>query len=193
MVVDPNARERILDAAQALFFERGYSAVRLRDVGEAVGMRHASLYYHVPGGKEQLFLEVMERSFRRHRAGLESAIAGAGTGLTARVRAVARWFGSQAPVDLPRMARGDMREIAPEHAVQLMRLAYDSLREPIVAALSEARAAGELAVDDLDFAAMALVTLVQGAHAVPEPFRTEPRERTAERLADMLLDGWRSR
>ena len=193
MSADPNARERILDAAQALFFDRGYSAVRLRDVGEAVGMRHASLYYHLPGGKEELFEEVMVRSFRRHRAGLEAAVAAAGPGLGARMRGVAHWLGSQPPLDLSRMARGDMPEIAPERAAYLMRLAFDSLREPIVAALAEAYAAGELALDDLDFGAMALVTLVQGAHAIPDAYRTEPRERTAERLAEMMLDGWRPR
>ncbi|MEZ4675941.1 MAG: helix-turn-helix domain-containing protein [Caldilineaceae bacterium] len=33
--------ERILDAAEALFMARGYDGVKLRDIAEAVGMRHA--------------------------------------------------------------------------------------------------------------------------------------------------------
>ncbi|MBZ0309485.1 MAG: TetR/AcrR family transcriptional regulator, partial [Anaerolineae bacterium] len=52
--------------AEHLFAERGYTAVTLRDIAEAVGLRHASLYHHVPGGKEALFIEVTERTMKRH-------------------------------------------------------------------------------------------------------------------------------
>ena len=46
------ARERVLDGAAKLFTERGYAAVTLRDIAAEVGIRHTSLYHHVPGGKE---------------------------------------------------------------------------------------------------------------------------------------------
>jgi hypothetical protein len=47
-VLENETSERILDVAEALFMAHGYSAVKLRDIAETVGMRHASLYYHVP-------------------------------------------------------------------------------------------------------------------------------------------------
>lgn len=72
---------RILDTAEDLFAKRGFAAVKLRDIASAIGMRHASLYYYAPGGKEQLYIEVMDRVLRRHRAGLEHVIVAAGDDL----------------------------------------------------------------------------------------------------------------
>jgi AcrR family transcriptional regulator len=55
--------ERILDAAEALFAERGYAGATLRDVATAVGVRTPSLYNHFPN-KESLYAAVLERGIR---------------------------------------------------------------------------------------------------------------------------------
>jgi len=47
-----------------LFSKRGYIRVRLRDIASAMGMKHASLYYYAPAGKQQLFIEVVERNLQ---------------------------------------------------------------------------------------------------------------------------------
>ena len=47
-----DAKARVLEAAETLFHTRGYKAITLRDIASAVGLNHASLYHHVPGGKE---------------------------------------------------------------------------------------------------------------------------------------------
>jgi len=190
---DNETRRRILDVAEQLFSERGYAPVRLRDIAAAVDMRHASLYYYVPGGKEQLFVEVMERSFHRHHAGLTDAIADAGDDIRAQVHGVARWLASQPPLDFTRMQQADMPAIAPQQAERLMQVAYDALRLPIVAALERATASGQIEVSDPDLAAMALVSLVQSVHAIPSAFRMVPLEHVGRQLADMLLDGWLKR
>jgi AcrR family transcriptional regulator len=52
--------EAILDAAEALFAERGYAGASLRDVAERVGVRAPSLYNHFPS-KESLYAAVLER------------------------------------------------------------------------------------------------------------------------------------
>jgi TetR/AcrR family transcriptional regulator len=39
-------RAAILDAAEALFSERGFDATRLEDVAERVGIRRASIVYY---------------------------------------------------------------------------------------------------------------------------------------------------
>jgi AcrR family transcriptional regulator len=52
--------ERILDAAEALFAERGYEGTSQRDVAERAGLSAASLYNHFPG-KEALYAAVLER------------------------------------------------------------------------------------------------------------------------------------
>ena len=53
-------RERILDAAETLFAERGYDGTTLRDVAAHVGLRNPSLYNHFDS-KESLYAAVLER------------------------------------------------------------------------------------------------------------------------------------
>ena len=53
-------RERILDAAEALFAERGFDGTTLRDVASRVGLRNPSLYNHFES-KESLYAAVLER------------------------------------------------------------------------------------------------------------------------------------
>lgn len=52
--------ERILDAAEALFAERGYNGTTLRDVATRVGVRPPSLYNHF-ASKDALYAAVLER------------------------------------------------------------------------------------------------------------------------------------
>jgi AcrR family transcriptional regulator len=54
-------RARILDAAEALFAERGYDGTTLRDVAARVGLRIPSLYNHF-GSKDALYEAVLERN-----------------------------------------------------------------------------------------------------------------------------------
>jgi AcrR family transcriptional regulator len=56
-----HTRERILDAAEALFADRGFDATALRDVAARVGIRTPSLYNHFPS-KEALYAAVLERT-----------------------------------------------------------------------------------------------------------------------------------
>ncbi|MCP5189428.1 MAG: TetR/AcrR family transcriptional regulator [Pseudomonadales bacterium] len=62
--------ERILDAAEDLFAERGYSATSLGDVAERVGIRPPSLYNHFRN-KEALYEAVLERLLVTFAAPLE--------------------------------------------------------------------------------------------------------------------------
>ncbi|MBO3457175.1 TetR/AcrR family transcriptional regulator [Aetokthonos hydrillicola Thurmond2011] len=125
------AYERLLDTAERLFSERGYTAVTLRDIGTELGISHASLYYHVPGGKEELFVEVTERSLARHRVGLFKAISQAKPILQEQLRAAARWFLSQPPVDLSRLSRLDLPALNQVQAERLTKVAYESILQPI--------------------------------------------------------------
>lgn len=53
-------RERILDAAEQLFADRGYDGASIRDVAGAAGLQIHSIGYHF-GPKEQLFDAVVAR------------------------------------------------------------------------------------------------------------------------------------
>ncbi len=58
---DPAATKlRILDAAEALFMERGFEATSLRAITAAAGVNLAAVNYHF-GSKEELFQAVLTR------------------------------------------------------------------------------------------------------------------------------------
>jgi AcrR family transcriptional regulator len=60
-----NRQQEVLDQAARLFGEMGYDGTSMRDVANAVGMLHGSLYYHYPS-KEDLFLAVYAEGKRRN-------------------------------------------------------------------------------------------------------------------------------
>lgn len=188
-------RVRLLAEAEKLFASRGLASVKLRDIAEAAGLHHASIYHYFPGGKEQVYVDVMTLSFHAHRRGLSDAIGAAPDGIRGQLYAVADWLTSHPPVDATRMALADFPALAPGSAGALAQLAYDSLREPIVAALrSQSDQDGDqLAITDHNLAAMALVTLVQSAHTVPERYLPTAEDKAAlgRSFVDMLIDGWK--
>jgi AcrR family transcriptional regulator len=71
------SREKILDAAEQLFAERGYEATSLQLVGTAAGVSRATPGYFF-GSKEGLYRAVFNRAFVRVDAILHEAYAQAG-------------------------------------------------------------------------------------------------------------------
>lgn len=185
-------QERLWAAAGALFMERGLAAVTLQDIAAVLHMRHASLYYYAPEGKEQLYVQVMERMFRQHQQGLVEAIAHAGGDFRAQMRAVAVWFATHPPLDLGRIVRSDLPLLEPAAAEHIINTSLETLRLPIANALREAVAAGRIHVTDVDFAAMGFIALAQSVHNIPPRFIESPEHlhQIAIGIADSLLDGW---
>jgi TetR/AcrR family transcriptional regulator, lmrAB and yxaGH operons repressor len=58
MVRRSDSRERMISAARRLFREHGYLGTALSDVIAESGGPRGSLYFHFPGGKEELATEV---------------------------------------------------------------------------------------------------------------------------------------
>ena len=56
----PSTRERILDAAEALFASRGFEGAAMRDIAAGANLNPASLYNHFTS-KQALFEAVLER------------------------------------------------------------------------------------------------------------------------------------
>ena len=56
-----SSREKMIQAAQELLSERGYSGTSFGDVIERSGAPRGSIYHHFPGGKQQLVAEAVQR------------------------------------------------------------------------------------------------------------------------------------
>lgn len=182
-------KDTIVDAAESLFSERGYAGVTLRDIGNLVNLRHASLYYHFPAGKEELFVAVTRRSLERHRRGLAAAIERSAPNIRDRLCAIASWLVSNAPMDLIRMVHADMPALSTRFAVELSELAFTSLILPVSAVLQDAIQTGEIFHDDPILVAGGLLGMVENLHAVPDNVRPEGKEWMAHRLVDTMITG----
>lgn len=75
---EPILREFLLDQARRLFAERGFHAVSLRELGQAVGLHAGSLYAHIES-KDALLLELIEEGFENLIDGMQLQLAVAPT------------------------------------------------------------------------------------------------------------------
>ena len=67
-------RSQLLAAAEQLIAERGFVAVRIEDIGAAVGVSGPAIYRHFPG-KEALLVELLVGISTRLLAGAQSVLA----------------------------------------------------------------------------------------------------------------------
>jgi AcrR family transcriptional regulator len=183
----------ILDVAETLFFQRGYASVRLRDIADEIGIKHAALYYYAPGGKEDLFVQVLERSFKRHQNGMEEAIQVAGDDVREQMQAVAHWLMSQPPVNIARMGESDFHAISPANAARLSQMIFDALRLPLTEALERAQKIDIVNLNNPGLAAITFVSLVEMIHGDNSPYMTGIKGMIIDQLIDMQLYGWLKR
>ncbi|MDJ0757497.1 MAG: TetR/AcrR family transcriptional regulator [Ardenticatenaceae bacterium] len=185
-----STRQQIMEIAEHLFSTRGYRDVRLRDIADAVGIKHAALYYYAPNGKEQLYVDVMEHSFERHQEGMTSAVEAAAPDLRRQLLAVVEWLLAHPPLNPGRMEQSDFGAISPENAQKLTLKLYDSLRLPLGKALEAAQTRGEIAVSDVHLAALCFITCIESIHNTTNPFLAARKNETAAEIIEMMLTGW---
>ncbi len=137
------SKQRVMETAEALFMQRGYNAVTLRDIADTLGIRQASLYYHFPDGKEELYVAIAERAFDRHRIGIEDALHRAGPDLAAQLNAVGAWFVTQPQMNLSSIMHADMPSLSENSARHLSAVAYSCLFEPLCQAFSAGNQRGD--------------------------------------------------
>jgi TetR/AcrR family transcriptional regulator len=59
-----DTRERIIDAAQAIFARDGFVGAKMQEIADRVGIQRPSLFYHFKN-KEALFVAAHEQVFAR--------------------------------------------------------------------------------------------------------------------------------
>ncbi|HVW55732.1 MAG TPA: TetR/AcrR family transcriptional regulator [Rhizobiaceae bacterium] len=70
-----DTRTRMLEATALLIRQRGYHGTSLSDILAASGAPRGSLYFHFPGGKDQLVIEVTRNSVAEVAERLEERLA----------------------------------------------------------------------------------------------------------------------
>ncbi|HXG91922.1 MAG TPA: CerR family C-terminal domain-containing protein [Blastocatellia bacterium] len=156
---DPEARAKIISAAQELFAVRGYDGAAIRDIARAAGVNAAMIHYYF-GNKEGLYHTILNSAAAEVRARMIEETGGSHTAeqrLKSFVRAYATYiFGH------PNLARILHREFLSggkhikEIAQQQYLTNYMLMREGLRAGVR----AKELRPIDLDLAPISLIGMV---------------------------------
>jgi AcrR family transcriptional regulator len=194
---DPEARARIIAAAQKLFAARGYDGTPVRDIARGAGVNGAMIHYYF-GSKEGLYRAILASAAAEVRAQMATMVDGAETTrerLTSFVRAYATYiFGHP---DLARVLHREflsggkhLKEIARQHYFTN----YKLMREGIASGVR----AGELRRIDIDLAPISLIGMVmifQLAHPLisvvlgKDEYDEEFIDRLTAHTVDLYLNG----
>ena len=82
-----DARLRMYEAAVSLFGDLGYHGVSMRDLADAMGIKGASLYAHVPS-KQHLLFEITRIGLTEHLRRIQAALLEAGSDPAEQMRAL---------------------------------------------------------------------------------------------------------
>lgn len=192
--IDLETRRRILKAAETLFVTKGYKGVSMKDLAEAVQVTPAALYYHFPGGKEDLFLDIIKAMFEEWAAGVAVAIAPA-KDIRERLKLLTYYFLGRSSDNFPMLMR-DVNELikddAKKHAV--WHHYGDTFMQAIINVFEEAIERGEVSQH---FPAQTIASMYHGMNIA---LLRDPRkmswcndqievERYANIVVSVLLDG----
>jgi TetR/AcrR family transcriptional regulator len=134
---------KIIDAASALFMQRGYKAVSINDIIRAAQVTKPTLYYYF-ADKEELFAQMGLRVLAEMGARLRDAAALAGP-TELRLRAVAAVLMADRNTDMRLMRHEMFQHLGPVHRKRLAHAFFGHLFAPIVGVMEQGLADGDLA------------------------------------------------
>lgn len=156
---DRETRQQILEAARELFLARGYKGVSMKEVAEEVQVTSAALYYHFPGGKQDLFFSIVQMMLEDWTRGALLATAQA-QGLQERLGRLTRYL-LTLPIDRFSILARDIHENMLDRETQ--RIALEELQNVFVQHVSglfqQAISAGEISGE---IPAAVLATMYEG-------------------------------
>jgi TetR/AcrR family transcriptional regulator, lmrAB and yxaGH operons repressor len=167
-----DAREKAIRTAERLFRVQGYAATGLTQIIEESGSPKGSFYFHFPGGKRQLAIEVISAYRARTTAGFRALAERAGGSPAKFVAALAKAVAdemSESGWSRGCVAQVLAQELAPADSEIADALAalFDEWVAVIAGALGGRRASGAVRRR-----AMALVAALEGARTLARAQRT---------------------
>jgi AcrR family transcriptional regulator len=184
----PPRKDQILAAAERLFREKGYLAASVREIGEAVGVRGASLYHHI-GGKEELLWAIASRAADEFFAALAPVAAMDGDAPLKLRRAIAAHVGViTRNLDGAAVYFSEWRHLDEARRRQYVqrRDQYEGFFRDI---LWQGVREGHFAAVDVKFAARMVLSALNWTHQWYRPDGPMRPPEISATLADYLLNG----
>ena len=189
----------ILDAALAVFAERGYRNTRLEHVGEAAGVTKGTIYHYF-ANKEELLLRAIDHRREAALGRIDEILRDKTAPVSTRVRLIIRaWFGSLTKERLAvvtLLLQGIAHE-APEAYQRWLAGGPTAAARVIATLVREVQASGDFRSDaDGDVAARLLVSgllqqTVWQQYAKQVPGLTVSQDRLADSAVELFLHGLR--
>lgn len=194
----PDSRpQELLDAALAVFAERGYRNTRIDDVAEAAGVTKGAVYHYF-ATKEELLLRAIEHHHDRAFGEIGEMLRNAGGPVSARIRLMVRKaFGATSPtgrMTLALILQG-VRHDLPEAHQQWLRGGPIKGWRMLASLIEEGKAAGEFRTDvDSEVAARVVITglitqLIWQPLAPDVPELLIDEDRLIDSTVELLLHG----
>ena len=187
-------RERILEEAVKLFYERGFTGTTLDDIAAELGVTKPFIYTHFRS-KTDLLAALCKPTIELSLEAVTSAAKGLGSPTERLQRAVMDFT----QVVLSRQANiaiyfREEKNLAPDALAEInaLRKRFDRVLSKL---LAEGVAAGELDVKDVSLTALAIGGMISWAYTWHRPEGRLALDEMCERMADLALQmvGARSR
>lgn len=178
-------RAQIIEMAESLFFNKGYKATSLQELGDSLQMKPASLYYHFPGGKEEIYLEVLRNRLEKYREQVYQ-MRQASPDLEGFLRSFAIWFIAQPPMNMSLISQMDMPHLTPRAKGEVMQLVSSSIFAPLRESL--AQSTSDLKEFDLNRLVGIYISLLNGMSlAVKQQYTSS--EGIVDDFIEMMMRG----
>jgi AcrR family transcriptional regulator len=179
-------RERILEEAVKLFYERGFTGTTLDDIAAELGVTKPFIYTHFRG-KVELLAALCKPTIELALAAVANASARPGTP-SERLRIAITDFTKVVLQRQPNIAIyfREEKNLSPEALAEInvLRREFDHLLSDL---LVEGTATGEFEIQDHSLAALALGGMISWAYTWYRPGGRLTLEETAARMADLAL------
>jgi AcrR family transcriptional regulator len=181
--------DRIIETATALFVERGFSGVPMREISEACGITKAALYYHF-ASKAQLLYAICKRFIDGSAAVVDAAVLEGGTYEEQLRRLVRGLFAVPAERSaVLRLALHDLDRLDPEDHQAFVQAYRHRLTDPVERIFLEGAANGEFRPFDPEFLVWFMVGMAYPYFGLPESTYVATGPDTVDRLLDVFIDG----
>jgi AcrR family transcriptional regulator len=177
-------RERILEEAVKLFYERGFTGTTLDDIATELGVTKPFIYTHFRS-KTDLLAALCKPTIELSLAAVSDAAKSAGSPTARLHRAIVGFT----EVVLSRQANiaiyfREEKNLAPNALTEInaLRKKFDRVLSNL---LAEGAAAGEFDVSDANLAALAIGGMISWAYTWHRPEGRLPLEDMCQRMADL--------
>lgn len=186
-------RDDILEAAAAVFVERGFDAATTREIGERAGVLSGSLYHHFETKEEMLFALVRD-VYAGVLSSLESLSEAPGNGAD-RLRALIEIHVRHLVGNLARttLALHEFRSLTEEHRA-VIAAAEERYVRIVTDLIEEGRADGSIRADaDQKLARMVVLGAANWVYRWYRPGGEHTTDEIATTIASLAVDGLASR